>query len=664
MAARHETFFDLAARVRMAIDKGSFSVAEKHLRRFAVKLRQVKGAIPDKEFRQHKQTIQEYRKELHEVSRETENMGKATKEGALAMINLRDAGSSMVILSDKMIQALDGLRETILDFDEASQQFLVLGDAIDTAIGKQAIEAAETMAIAFAVSSEDVINGMRDLAAMGITAGESQQFMEAALLAATAGMGDAGETGQILLKIIRSFGMETSDATSVAAQLAFIANETSLNLSDMTAAMQFAGAQAGQMGFDLAEVSAVMGIMSDAGLTASRVGTTMRQFLVRIQNPTSEARELMEGLGVSVTDSEGNFLALADILRGVADATQGLNDAQRGEIIATIFQTRGQQAFNLTVARGLDNLDDLIGATAKYQDTQEASNFLTKFSTDMLDNLGAQWRRVEEAERQATRVLARNAIPTQIHFKQISVDLLEILGKLPGPLQAIGFAAMQGGASFFNLTGNIALTTTSVFTAVKAIKKDFIPGLMKLKIFQDAASTSALKLKLALGGILLVGVALFTIMAALNAKTIEMKILFSALTGIVITLAAALFLKAAGIVASTAGLAAIGIVAGLATFTAAIAGLGPKIQGALGFEHGGFIQGRPGGTLGLLGEKPGLNEIVSPVPMMKETFREVIKEETGARWSGNFIVQGPVISTDRDLEDLIEDIVLKKLEIV
>lgn len=649
----------LKIQIRTNLDRGKLEEAQQGLAKLFGAVQRLKKEGPFK--KQQTQIVRNFTKEIKLAADAARTGSAAAKSWALRMINLRDAGSAFVIQAQKIDQLMTELRETFLGFDEARQQFLVLGDAVDTAIGKQAVEAAQRLALEFAVSSEDVIKGMRDVAAMGVTAADSVAFMESALFAASAGMGDAGETAQTLLNIIRAFGLEVTDANTVAAQLAFIANETSLNMQEMTTAMQFAGAQAGQMGFDIAETASLLGVMRDAGLAASMAGTTLRQFMVRIQAPTSEARGLLEGLGIEVTDLDGNFLQLSDILGNVDRATQDLTTAERAEIIATLFQTRGQQAFNLTMATGLEDLENLIGATRAYQDEQTAVNFLTVTSEAMLDNQAAAWRRLDERQTQAARTIAENVVPAEMALRNAQIGFLEALAQTDPRIQgATGF--LMGFAKVgLQSAGNIFLLTTSFLTAGRAMKSTFLPmmqaGILRLKAMNLQAIITSKGLMLAAGAM---GALVFG-MLAFQQESPGLRAMFSVLTGASIALAAANFLAAAGLAGLTLGAAVVGIAAAVAAviFLAATATQG--INQSIGAQQGLLIdQDR---REGVFINDVGQTELISPVPIMRETVREVIREEGGAggiAWHGDLIVEGSVI-TSEDLKETFRTFVIDEL---
>lgn len=105
--------------------------------------------------------------------------------------------------------------------------------------------------------------------------------------------------------------------------------------------MKYAGPVAGSLGLSLEETAAAIGIMSDAGVKGSNAGTALRSSLTRLANPTAQAKQVMDELGLSFFDSEGKMKSLSDITGQLQNAFRGLTDEQKQQAISALF---GQQA--------------------------------------------------------------------------------------------------------------------------------------------------------------------------------------------------------------------------------------------------------------------------------------------------------------------------------
>ena len=81
---------------------------------------------------------------------------------------------------------------------------------------------------------------------------------------------------------INAFGLEASQAGSVANTLASAAANSSLSLSTFSTAFGHAGASAKAVGVDIEELSAMMGVLMDNGIKASKSGTGLRKIFGKL----------------------------------------------------------------------------------------------------------------------------------------------------------------------------------------------------------------------------------------------------------------------------------------------------------------------------------------------------------------------------------------------
>jgi len=82
---------------------------------------------------------------------------------------------------------------------------------------------------------------------------------------------------------IRAFGKDSSEAASVANTLALASANSSIKLSTFSTAFANAGASASAVGVDLEELSAMMGVLMDSGIKASKAGTGLNSLFIKLK---------------------------------------------------------------------------------------------------------------------------------------------------------------------------------------------------------------------------------------------------------------------------------------------------------------------------------------------------------------------------------------------
>jgi len=93
---------------------------------------------------------------------------------------------------------------------------------------------------------------------------------------------DLSLAAETVASSINAFGLETQEASRVANTLASAAANSSVQLSTFTTAFGHAGASAKAVGVDIEELSAMMGVLMDNGIKASKAGTGLRKAFMKL----------------------------------------------------------------------------------------------------------------------------------------------------------------------------------------------------------------------------------------------------------------------------------------------------------------------------------------------------------------------------------------------
>jgi len=152
-------------------------------------------------------------------------------------------------------------------------------------------------------------------------------------LATGEGLAIAAET---VSASINAFNLEATDAASIANTLALAAAKSSIQLNTFSTAFGHAGASANAVGVSVEELSAMMGVLMDSGIKASKAGTGLRTIFMELNKE-----------GVPFTG----------ILEDMASGTLSLDDAY-----ALVGKTAANQLLILS-----QNLDKVTELTTEYE---------------------------------------------------------------------------------------------------------------------------------------------------------------------------------------------------------------------------------------------------------------------------------------------------------
>lgn len=272
---------------------------------------------------------------------------------------------------------------------------------------------------------------------------------------------------------INQFGLELSDTEYVAALFNKVADDTLASVGQVADAFKYVGPLAYEMGIDIDEAAAVLGIMADEGIRGSMAGTSFRQSLVSIIEPSKETAKVLEavfGKKSAFYDAEGKFVGYAEMIDMIADATEDLTNAERDAFLAQIFTVRSLPAVIKLVGKQIEarkeNKNSIKEETAALDD-----------SVQVLRGHVSAWeesdvRAVQEAQiRWGNMWMALGAsfvtfaLPALEEASKMLGDLTKLLREHPGIAKAISV-----GAGFMVAAGGIGILASSVLRTMTTIK--------------------------------------------------------------------------------------------------------------------------------------------------------------------------------------------------
>ena len=131
---------------------------------------------------------------------------------------------------------------------------------------------------------------------------------------------------------INAFGLETDQAGRVANTLASAAANSSIQLSTFSTAFGHAGSSAKAVGVDIEELSAMMGVLMDNGIKASKAGTGLRKAFMKLNeegipfgqtldNLSNGTMSLSQAQGLVGTTAANQLLILSENREKIAELT-------------------------------------------------------------------------------------------------------------------------------------------------------------------------------------------------------------------------------------------------------------------------------------------------------------------------------------------------------
>lgn len=191
------------------------------------------------------------------------------------------------------------------DFDTVMSSVKAVGQMEDDqfiAVRKRAMELGETTKFTAAQVGE----AFYYMALAGWDTEEMLDGIGGVLNLAAASGEDLGRTSDIVTDAITAMGMEASDASRFVDVLAQASANSNTTVGQMGEAFKFLATTGGVLHYSIEDIAVTLGLLANNGIKASQAGTSMRQILNTLINPSKEAAEAMEALGISLFDPETN----------------------------------------------------------------------------------------------------------------------------------------------------------------------------------------------------------------------------------------------------------------------------------------------------------------------------------------------------------------------
>jgi len=205
----------------------------------------------------------------------------------------------------QLIQGVKSAIRTIGDFEKQLSTVKAITGATGNEFNKLRENAlklgSSTKFTATEVASLQVAYGR-----LGFTTSEILKATEATLSLAAATDSDLAKAAEIAGSTVRGFGLDASETVRVTDVMAASFSKTALQLDSFSEAMKFVAPVAKAAGISIEEITALLGVLADAGIKGSNAGTALRRILVDLSKdgrPFQEQLKDLIGSGLTLQSS-------------------------------------------------------------------------------------------------------------------------------------------------------------------------------------------------------------------------------------------------------------------------------------------------------------------------------------------------------------------------
>ncbi len=284
--------------------------------------------------------------------------------------SLLDAGLSLGGLTAPLVAGLSLATRQAMSFDESMtnvQAILKASDADIKTLSEDILNLGANSRAGPQATAEafyEIVSGVSD-------ASTHMAILEQSIATSEAGAADLRGTTSGLIAVMNAYGFSADEAAFASDVMTQTVGAGVLTMDELAGTIGNVTGTANAMGIAFDELGAMFAYLTTQGYSAGQASSFLNQMMLRLQNPGTELKEIIAGLGYESGQAMVDALGLAGAYEAIKEAGgssfDGIitdSEALRGAIALT---NEGAEAFFANFLSGVD------GATAAAQDIQMAS---------------------------------------------------------------------------------------------------------------------------------------------------------------------------------------------------------------------------------------------------------------------------------------------------
>nr|DAW97117.1 MAG TPA: minor tail protein [Bacteriophage sp.] len=226
-------------------------------------------------------------------------------------------------------------------------------------------------------SATEAAEALKYMSLAGWDAQQSSSALGGVLNLAAAGGMELGQASDMVTDYLSAFGMQAQDSAYFADMLAYAQANSNTSAEQLGEAYRNSAANLNAAGQDVETVTSMLEAMANQGYKGSEAGTALTAVMRDITNNMEDGAIKIGDTSVAVSDAQGNFRDLTDILLDVEKATGGMGEAERAAALGATFTADSTKGLNLMLNEGIENI-------AGYEEALRSS---TGAASDMADTM-------------------------------------------------------------------------------------------------------------------------------------------------------------------------------------------------------------------------------------------------------------------------------------
>lgn len=339
-------------------------------------------------------------------------------------------------------------------------------------------------------SATEAAEALEYMSLAGWDAQQSSSALGGVLNLAAAGGMELGQASDMVTDYLSAFGMQAQDSAYFADMLAYAQANSNTSAEQLGEAYRNSAANLNAAGQDVETVTSMLEAMANQGYKGSEAGTALTAVMRDITNNMEDGAIKIGDTSMAVSDAQGNFRDLTDILLDVEKATDGMGEAERAAALGATFTADSTKGLNLMLNEGIENI-------AGYEEALRSSTGAASDMADtMNDNLTGDMANMNSAfEEMQLQTFEAMEAPLRDDVQYLTSTIIPILTEwVPSAFESFANGANKLGNALKPLFETILKNPQAISGALTSLGTGFLAmktvstGMNIAKAVTDAGS--------------------------------------------------------------------------------------------------------------------------------------------------------------------------------
>ena len=272
------------------------------------------------------------------------------------------------------------------------------------------------MGASTAFSASQAADALNYMALAGYDAEQAMEALPNVLNLAAAGGIELAAASDMVTDAQSALGLSMEESSIMVDQMAKTASKSNTSVAQLGEAILTVGGTASYMAGGTEQINKVLGVLADNGIKGAEAGTHLRNMLLSLSAPTSDAQAIIDKFGLQIFDAEGKMRDFADIFPELNAAMEGLTEQEKLDAFAKLFNTRDIASATALLNTSVERWDELGSAIVDSKGAAEA------MANTQLDNLEGDITLFKSALEGAQITISDSLTPAIREFVQFATD--------------------------------------------------------------------------------------------------------------------------------------------------------------------------------------------------------------------------------------------------